>query len=86
MLENYKKVLFSSGAQETHVRLTQKQEEKCSFLAFRSDSQMLVDTQKLVATQQFHVNLAIFVHELLISMIKNTDFNLKNCIFLNVLT
>ena len=33
---------------------------------------MLVDTQKLIAPQQFHVNLVIFVHEPLESMIKNT--------------
>ena len=44
MLENSQKVLFSSYAQETHIRLTQEHEEKCSFLAFRSDSQTLVDT------------------------------------------
>ena len=31
---------------------------------------MLVDTQKLVAPQQFHVNLVIFVREPLVSMIK----------------
>ena len=65
-----KKVLFSSYARETHVRLTQEHEEKCSFLAFRSDSQTLGDTQKLVASQQFHVNLVILVREPLISMIK----------------
>ena len=53
-LKIIKKVLFSSYARETHVRLTQEHEEKCSFLAFRSDSQTLVDTQKLVAPQQFH--------------------------------
>ena len=58
-----------------HERLTQEHEEKCIFLAFRSDYQTLVDTQKLVAPQQFHVNLVIFVREPLVSMIKNTDFN-----------
>ena len=52
-LKIIKKLLFSSYAQENHVRLTQEHEEKCSFLAFRSDSQTLVDTQKLVAPQQF---------------------------------
>ena len=36
---------------------------------------MLVDTQKLVAPQQFHVNLVIFEREPLEIMIKNTDFN-----------
>ena len=35
---------------------------------------MLVDTQKLVAPQQLHVNLVIFVREPVVSMIKNTDF------------
>ena len=44
---------------ETHVRLMQEHEEKCSFLAFRSDSQTLVDTQKLVAPQQFHLLLVV---------------------------
>ena len=29
-----KKVLFSSYARETHVRLMQEHEEKCSFLSF----------------------------------------------------
>ena len=38
------------------VRLKQEHEEKSSFLAFRSDSQMLVDTQKLVTPQQFILN------------------------------
>ena len=38
---------------------------------------MLVDTQKLVAPQQFRVNLVIFVREPLVSMIKNADFNMK---------
>ena len=57
--KNIKKVLFLSYARETNVRLMQEHEEKCSFLAFRSDSQMLVDTQKLVAPQQFHANRII---------------------------
>ena len=69
-----KKVLFSLLARETHVRLTQEHEEKSIFLAFRSDSQMLVDTQTLVAPQQFNVNLVIFVCELLVSMILNNRF------------
>ena len=43
-------------------------------LVFKSDSQTLVDTQKLVAHYQFLVNLVIFVHELLVSMIENNDF------------
>ena len=68
-----KRVLFSLYARETQVRLTQELEEKCSFLALRSDSLMLVDTQKLVAIQLFQVNLVIFVRESLVSMIKNTD-------------
>ena len=54
---------------------TYEYEQKLIFLAFRSDSQTLVDTQKLVAPQQFHVNLAIYLREPLVSMIKNTDFN-----------
>ena len=45
----------------------QEHEEKYSFLAFRSDSQTLVDTQKLVAPQQFHVIFVIFVREPLVS-------------------
>ena len=36
---------------------------------------MLVDTQKLVAPQQFCVNEAIYAHKPLVSMIKNTGFN-----------
>ena len=48
----------------------QEHEEKCSFLVFQSDSQTLVDTQKLVAPQQFHVYLVIFVCEPLVSMIE----------------
>ena len=65
-----RKVLFSSYTRETHVRLLQEHEEKCNFLAFRSDSQTLVYTQKLVAPQQFDVNLVIFVRKPLVSMIK----------------
>ena len=76
-LKIIKKVLFSSYARETHVRLTQEHEEKCSFLAFRSDSQTLVDTQKLVAPQLFQVNLIIFTCKPLVSMIKNTDLTEK---------
>ena len=33
--------------------LTYECEQKLSFLVFRSDSQMLVDTQKLVAPERF---------------------------------
>ena len=36
---------------------------------------MLVDTQKLVAPQQFHVNLVIFVRKPLVRMIKNTNLS-----------
>ena len=72
-LKIIKKVLFSSYARETHVKLMQEHEEKSSFLAFRSDSKTLVDTQKLVALQQFHVNLVIFVRKPLVGMIKNID-------------
>ena len=64
-----KKVLFSSSARETHLRLTQEQEEKLSFLAFRSDSQIMADTQKLVAHYHILVNLVILVSEPLVSMI-----------------
>ena len=39
----------------------QEHEEKCSFLAFRSNSQTLVDTQKLVAPQQFHADGLLYV-------------------------
>ena len=44
-LKKYLKSAFLSYARETHVRLMQEHGEKCSFLAFRSDSQTLVDTQ-----------------------------------------
>ena len=47
---------------------------KMKFQAFRSDSQTLADTQKLVAPQQFHVNNVIFASKPLVSMIKNTGF------------
>ena len=52
-----KKVCFSSYARETQVRLTQKHEEKLTFLAFRNDSQTLVDTQKL---DEKHTFLVVF--------------------------
>ena len=41
----WSKKYFFHGTQERHIRLTQEHEEKCSFLVFRGDSQMLVDTQ-----------------------------------------
>ena len=73
-LENYHKTNFfivrTRDSGKAHARTWRK----CSFLAFRSDSQTLVDTQKLVAPRKFHVNLVIFVREPLVSMIKNTDF------------
>ena len=69
-LKIVKEILFSSYARETHERFMQKHEEISSFLAFRSDSQTLVDTQKLVAPQQYSLNLDIFVREPLVSMIK----------------
>ena len=58
-LKMIKKVLLSSYTRETHVRLMQEH-DKNAFLAIRSDSQLRVDTQKLVAPQQFHVNLVLF--------------------------
>ena len=39
------------------------------FLAFRSDPQRLVDTQKLIAPRGFESHSIIFVHELLMSRI-----------------
>ena len=36
-------ILFSSCAREAHVKLTYQCEQKLTFLAFRSDSQTLVD-------------------------------------------
>ena len=73
-LKTNKKVFFfivrTRDSRKAHARTRRKMQ----FLAFRSDSQTLVDTQKLVAPQQFHVNLVIFVREPLVSMIKNTDY------------
>ena len=57
----------------------QEQDKKRSVLVYRSDSQTLVDTQKLVAHYQFLVNLVIFVCEPLASIIKNTDFTSFSC-------
>ena len=51
----------------------EKYGKKLKFLAFRSDSQMLVDTQKLIAPELFEVNLTSFAHSSLITMIKNTS-------------
>ena len=55
----------------------QEHEEKCSLLALRSDSQTLVDTQKLVTPQQFYVNFVIFVRKPLVRMIKNNELMKK---------
>ena len=80
MVENEQK-LFSSCVWEAHVRLMCKYKQKWSFLAFRSDSQMLVDTLKLVAPERFWVNSTSFahipmyaLHEPLIRMIKKSMF------------
>ena len=51
---------------------TYEYEQKLIFLAFRSDSQTLVDTQKLVAPERFRVNSTIFAHDPLVTMMKNT--------------
>ena len=62
MVENIKKrfkiiknILYSSCVQEAYVW-------KWSFLAFRSDSQTLVDTQKLVAPEFLYVSLTWAFH------------------------
>ena len=68
---------------EAHVRLTYKYEQKWSFLAFRSDSQTLVDIQKMVAPKRFWVNSISFANSLLETMIENT---LKNFIFVHINT
>ena len=68
MLKIIKKYFF-------HVQ--HEHEEKCSFLVFRSDSQTLVDALKLVAPQQFHVKLVIFVRKPLVGKIKNIDLMKK---------
>ena len=50
---------------------------KQSFLAFRSDSQTQVETQKQVAPKRFWVNFTSFAHGSLVTMMKNTVFNLS---------
>ena len=67
-----KNILYSSCVREAQVRFRYKSEQKWSFLAFRSDSQMLVDTLKLVAPERFWLNSTSFAHSPFVTMIKNT--------------
>ena len=69
-LENYQKSSFFI------IHMRNSKTRRIFFLAFRSDSQTLVDTQRMVAPQQFWVNLVIFVCEPLVSMIKKHWFYL----------
>ena len=45
-------------------------EPKLTFLALSSDSQTLVDTQKLVGPERFWLKSNFFAHESLMSMMK----------------
>ena len=53
--KNIQKLLFFIVRMRDSHKAHARTWRKCSFLAFMSGSHMLVDTQKLVAPQQFHV-------------------------------
>ena len=63
IIKNIKNILFLSCVREAHVRVTYKYEQKWSFLAFRSDSQTLVDTQKLAAPERFRLKSNVLTKE-----------------------
>ena len=70
-----KNILFSSFVWVLHVEIW----EKWTFLAFLSDSQTLVDTQKLVVPSRFSLNSIVFtstwpLHEPLVQMMKKVCF------------
>ena len=71
MLDYYQKSTFFIVRMRDSLKAHARTRIKMQFLAFRSDSQMLIDTQKLVTPQQFHVNLVIFVRKPLVRMIKH---------------
>ena len=54
-IKNALKLLKTYFFHHAHVWLTYEYEQKLTFLAFRSDSQLLVDTQKLVAPEIFQL-------------------------------
>ena len=58
-----KKVPFPSCVQEAHVRRMKNNEEKNLIVSDWSDSQKLVDTQKLVAHLEFCCILFFFLNE-----------------------
>ena len=64
-----KNTLFSSCVREAHVKLNIS--KKLTFLVFRSDSEMLVDTQKLVAPEIFYLKLNFSTHEKLLKSSTN---------------
>ena len=56
-----KKVLYSLYARETHARLTQEHEEKCSFLAFSEKSTFLIIFERfsLFSTMWMHAQACV---------------------------